>query len=130
MYFNGESPVYSCFVQTPIAQFFQSFLWFGGSHYRLTAHVLQGIWLLVVALCAAPLFCRRQPYAAPPLAAARVGVFGLMLFIALFEGRSRYLTNFLPVFVLLATFGASLLCDAAGAGRRARPSSCAEELTQ
>lgn len=136
MYFNGESPVYDCFVQTDAARVLQNFLWFGGAHYWVTAHLLQSIWLLCIALCAAPLFVRRQAYAGRMLAGLRVCVFGLVLFIALFEGRSRYLTNFLPLFLLLAACGAKLLLDAAGEKRAARrtaartPAGAAEKTTK
>lgn len=109
MYFNGESPVYDCFQSTPHAQFFQQFWWRGGRFYGVTAHILQGIWMLTLGLCALPLFCRHQPYAARWLAGLRLCVCGIIVFIALFEGRSRYLTNYLPLFMLLAAVSAALV---------------------
>ncbi len=109
MYFGGEVPTSPCFVTSQPQQFFQQFLWKDGAYYPVTAHLLQGIWMFVLVLCALPLFLRKQEYDAPALLCVRLCVFGIMLFIALFEGRSRYLTNFLPLFFVLAAYGAALL---------------------
>ncbi|MEG2394552.1 MAG: hypothetical protein RSC36_05930, partial [Ruthenibacterium sp.] len=68
------------------------------------------LWMLCVFLCALPVLLRRDSYAARHLLALRFCVCGIMLFIALFEGRSRYLTNFLPLFVLLAAVSAAAVC--------------------
>ncbi|MEG2930785.1 MAG: hypothetical protein RR825_03270, partial [Ruthenibacterium sp.] len=115
MYFGGESPVYDCFQQGPLAKLFQQFWWRGGQYYWVTAHILQGLWMLCVFLCALPVVLRRAHYAARHLLCLRLCVCGIILFVALFEGRSRYLTNFLPLFALLAAVSAAALCRPAKA---------------
>lgn len=104
MYFGGEVPTSGCFQQTGIARFFQQFFWQKGRFYPALAHLLQAVWMVVVALCWLPLFKKRDDYAHPAAACCRLAAFGILLFILLFEGRSRYLINFLPIYILLAGF--------------------------
>ena len=61
--------------------------------------------MLVVGLCCLPLFYRKDAYGAQATACCRLAVCGILLFILLFEGRSRYLINFLPIFLVLAAYG-------------------------
>ena len=105
MYFGGEVPTGGCFQQTASARFWQQFFWRNGRYYPALAHLLQAVWMTVAGLCCLPLVKKRDDYTHPAAACCRLGVCGIILFILLFEGRARYLINFLPVFVVLAAFG-------------------------
>lgn len=65
----------------------------------------QGVWILLLLLTTIPLFLREKGNYNCGITILRCSVFGLMLFLLLFEARSRYLINQLPVFILLASFG-------------------------
>ena len=41
----------------------------------------------------------------------RCAIFGILCFILLFEGRSRYMINHLPFFVMLASYGFQSITD-------------------
>lgn len=105
MYFGGEVPTDVCFQQTPLAHLLQKFFWQPGEYYPVTAHLLQAVWMLVLGLCCMPIFRREDRYKERVVACCRLGVCGIILFILLFEGRARYLINFLPLFLVLAAYG-------------------------
>lgn len=113
MYFGGEVPTDGCFQQGPLAMFLQQFFWKNGEFYDATAYVMQAFWLLTLSLCCLPLIHRKDDYTAPLCAVARLSVFGILLFVLLFEGRARYLINYLPVFFVLAAYGTGVFVSQA-----------------
>ncbi len=108
MYFGGEVPTGGPFQYMGSANFVQNTLWWHGNYYYFTAHVLQAIWLTIIALCCLPLFSKKDNYKNVTVAMCRLMIFGIILFILLLEGRSRYLINHLPIFILLAVYGVPL----------------------
>lgn len=105
MYFGGEVPTDGCFQTGPLSTFLQKFFWKNGEFYTATAHLLQAFWLCTLGLCCLPLLHREDDYAAPLCAVSRLSVCGIILFVLLFEGRARYLINYLPLFLVLAAYG-------------------------
>lgn len=86
-----------------------------GKNFSLYLYGAQGVWLAVLGLVVAGAFTATFGKGAAPrraVTAAQCAVFGVLCFIMLFEGRSRYLLCALPLFALLA--GLAL----AGLGRR------------
>lgn len=65
--------------------------------------VYQGIWLLILLLCALGLFLGRRRYPALPVIA--LVLLGVSLYLMLFEVWPRYLFLYAPFFVALASLG-------------------------
>ncbi len=82
-----------------------------GQYYQQYRYGPQAIWICVILFslvpAAADVIRRRTP--AGPQVVLQLAILGLLCFILLFEGRSRYLINFLPLFCILAGRGYSLL---------------------
>lgn len=76
-----------------------------GAYYRIYTYVLQGIWILVFAGVALSPVLLKKGSEKELFTVVQCAVFGSLLFILIFEGRSRYLINYLPFYVLLAAYG-------------------------
>ena len=76
----------------------------GGKYAGILYYAADGLQLCLLALCVAgalrALLCRDNT-----LTVLRVALVGLVLFLLLWEARSRYLVNFLPLFWLCAASG-------------------------
>lgn len=80
----------------------QSYFWLKGDNFPVVAGVWQSFWFVTLLLVALPVFlCRRRNIFGDPAAVMRISLFGLTLFLMLFETRSRYLFLYLPFFILL-----------------------------
>lgn len=83
-------------------------------YYNIYLHYSQGIWVVVFFLIVYPLFTRNKNekhYYSVAISLIRCTIVGILLFILLFEGRSRYLILYLPYFALLAAYGFQLFGD-------------------
>lgn len=81
-----------------------SFMIKNGQFYGIFVNVLQVGWLAMLWLILIPILKGRTEYGEPE-SILRVSLLGLLLFLLLFEARSRYLYVFLPLFILLAVYG-------------------------
>ena len=81
----------------------QAYLGIHGDRFWVVTDTWQAFWLVVLLLMAAPLVLRDRDLDSLPAAAMRAGIFGLLLFVLFFEGRSRYFYLYLPFFLLLAS---------------------------
>ncbi len=70
--------------------------------------VANGLWLVILLLCCISFFDKSKANL-DSVTILRLCILGLAAFHLLFEARSRYLVNHLPVFALLATQGALLM---------------------
>ena len=70
-----------------------------GAHYPVRAGLTQGLWLVVLLTAGIGLLVR--PYRRE-VALLVVSVVGITLFTLVFQGRSRYLFVYAPLFVALA----------------------------
>lgn len=77
------------------------FVYPSGAYYRIYTYMLQGIWILVFLGVAVSPFFQKKEKRSELYTIARCAVLGSLLFILIFEGRSRYLINYLPFYVLL-----------------------------
>lgn len=106
MYFGGEGgEAIECFQNTDFARAIQAVYWRGGKYYIALTHFLQGIWMAVMALCCLSALWQKGNRPKPQTVVLQMAVAGIVLFILLFEGRSRYLINYLPIFLILASCG-------------------------
>lgn len=96
-FFKSKAP-----DKTWLERFLASFIYPGGKHLADFRYLSQLVWLLILSL-----ICFGK-YFEPPVAwiqVLKLGLLGGFLYLLIFEGgRSRYLIQFLPLFLLLATF--------------------------
>lgn len=105
--YTGKPP-----VRTKLSRVFQSIAYEDLPGYQKNfAYFAQGFWLLTLALCVVSLWGKESH--ARAFAVVRLALLGLTLSILLFEGRSRYLLLYLPLFTLIAAKGAETLYAAA-----------------
>lgn len=76
----------------------------GGKYSSFLYYGADGLQLCLLALCAVGSFLS-FPRQQQQVTVFRIGVFGLLLFLLLWEARSRYLVNFLPLLLLCAADG-------------------------
>ena len=96
----------------PVDRRIQSFLGLHGDHYWMVVNTWQTFWLVVLLLMAAPLLLLRdRDLGSLPATAMRAAIFGLVVFILLFEGRSRYFYLYIPFFVLLASLAVNAIAQ-------------------
>ncbi len=86
----------------------QNLIYTNGNYYSYYQYFVQGIWICLMFLCAFPFLLNiinRKSEDDMHISLVRCTIFGIILFILLFEGRSRYLILYLPFFCILATSG-------------------------
>lgn len=79
--------------------------------YFKLANILQGFWSVIIILIAYPVFVRDKDYNNREIFVIRLNIVGIILFLAFFEARSRYLINHLPYFLLLFGYGFIKISD-------------------
>lgn len=82
-----------------------------GKYFDVYDYVAQGIWIFVMLLLVAPAVLRKKNVFHRETAIMRCAIFGILCFILLFEGRSRYMINHLPFFIMLASYGFLSITD-------------------
>lgn len=101
--YTGRPP-----IKTKISRVFQPVAYEDLPGYQKGyAYFAQGFWLLTLALCVVSLWGKESD--ARAFAVVRLALLGLTLSILLFEGRSRYLLMYLPLFTLMAAKGLETL---------------------
>jgi len=73
-----------------------------GTRHEAIVVFWQSFWVVLLALLAAPLLLRGTPLYGIPATTLRIAVIGLVVFLMLFESRSRYIYLYLPFFIVLA----------------------------
>lgn len=81
------------------------FVYPNGAYYRIYTYMLQGIWILVFLGVGISPFFQKNEKENELYTIVRCAILGSLLFILIFEGRSRYLINYLPFYVLLFSYG-------------------------
>lgn len=83
-----------------------------GSLHPALVDLWQAMWLVLLVLGAVPLVLfRDRRLFSDPAVAMRVALLGLIVFLMLFEGRSRYVYLYVPFFVLLAGLSMRSIVD-------------------
>ncbi len=81
-----------------------------GEHYGVYKYYAQGVWIAALFLVVSVAFWRKKEnWQDPWRVLLRLTFLGVVLFILLFEGRSRYLILYLPFVALLAADGLDVL---------------------
>lgn len=81
-----------------------------GEHYGVYKYYAQGVWIAVLFLVVCTAFRReKENWQDPWRVLLRLTFVGIVLFVLLFEGRSRYLILYLPFVALLAADGLDFL---------------------
>lgn len=115
-------------VHSGIIDFSREFLALDGKYIRISHHVWRLAWVTVLMLCIALLASeiinsiRRKGVSFLVIGFA-VAVIGLAIYQVMFESRARYIFLYLPMFILLATWGVVELDRMASRKTRSRSSS-------
>ena len=90
-----------------LSSFIRNFMYANGDFYMLFANILQVFWLAILLLIATQIIfvltnktARTNLYMTIP----RLMITGILLFLLIFEGRSRYILLYLPIFIVLALY--------------------------
>lgn len=89
----------------------------GDQHGRLLLF-WQVMWVMTLGLVAAPLVLRGRIVFGDPATVMRLAILGLMVFLMLFETRSRYVYLYVPYFAILAAISAGAVATALSSARR------------
>ncbi len=85
------------------AKLFQSFFFPSGQYHEAYVTLADSLWFMLLAVFALSAFNRQGSYQRRrDLALIRLCVLGLILFLMIFETRSRYLMCYMPAFILWA----------------------------
>ncbi len=87
--------------KSAIGKALQGFFNLNSNKYQyITANIMQIAWIaLLVGIIATYKDTKKEIYV------LKFSIIGIILFIVLFEGRSRYLYNYIPMFILVGTYG-------------------------
>lgn len=111
---SGVYGVYQILDDDPKNQsFLHEFALLDGKHFSLFNHICQGwhILILVFIILSAFLDIKSKEIYDQKDLFLRLSVFGIYLFLLIWESNPRYLLNFIPVFILCATKGIITIGD-------------------
>ena len=105
-FYGGEGNFHASapFASGKVANIIQSFSYVNSEYYYVYQSFLQAMWIMVQIFIVLSMVLIKENWKDKNLTIVRMTIFGICLFIVLFEGRSRYLINHLPIFILLATY--------------------------
>ncbi|MGO4493453.1 glycosyltransferase family 39 protein, partial [Arthrobacter sp. 2YAF22_2] len=92
-----------------VSRALQDYFYYDGPHFAFTRAFWQSFWFVTLLLVAAPLLLRGRSMLQPAAIVMRLSLLALVMFLLLFEGRSRYLYMYLPFFLLLASLTVATL---------------------
>lgn len=95
--------IYKYYNESDIAKYAQQFINIDSDKYQnITANIMQTAWILVIV---GLIFSKNKKDDNNYINISKFAIIGIVLFIMLFEGRSRYLINYIPIFILVGTYG-------------------------
>lgn len=103
-FFYGQEGIYkgSYYNQSKIAKSIQQFIDVQTDTYKnIIANIMQILWILVILGLVFSIKNEENNY----ISIGKLSIIGIILFILLFEGRSRYLINYIPIFILVGIYG-------------------------
>lgn len=106
-YYGGEGSfaISECYESDNTAKLLQSYFNFDGENYKVNAYFRQAVWTLVLFFIVIPIIFIKKDFRKEEVFVIRMCIFGIIVFLLLFEGRSRYLLNHIPLFIVLASYG-------------------------
>ena len=97
----GEGQQTNYLRTKPINKFIQNTLDKNGAYYKYSSNMLHSIWLAVLILiCLSVLLIQKNVLSRYTY--IYLSIVGIILFVLIFEGRSRYLFNYIPIFITAA----------------------------
>ena len=83
----------------------QGFSYVDGKYYnKITVNIMQSYWIIILGLILISSMLSLIYGDEKKISILKLSIIGIIAFILLFEARSRYLMNYLPVFILLAIY--------------------------
>lgn len=106
-FYGGEGNFFASepFAEGKLAGMVQSFSYLTSENYYIYQSFMQAIWIIVQVFLVISIVAIKDNWKDKNILIVRLTITGICMFIVLFEGRSRYLINHLPFFILLATSG-------------------------
>ena len=99
---EGNWRINDYYNENKIARIAQQFIDADTDTYKLiTANTMQISWILITIGLIFSINKEENKY----LNIGKTSIIGIIIFILLFEGRSRYLINHIPIFILVGTYG-------------------------
>lgn len=96
-----------------IASTIQKYVYFDQSSFRnVTIHMMQAYWCFLLSMVTFSAFIgigKKEKSERSEIHVLRLAIIGILLFILLFEARSRYLINYLPIFMILGVYGIKMI---------------------
>lgn len=92
------------YIKGEFADFIQQYV-YGNKYKTITVNVMQGVWISCLLFVGVGAIINLLKKDDEKLNILRLSFVGIVLFILIFEARSRYLYNYLPILILLATTG-------------------------
>lgn len=87
----------------------KDFVYPSGKYFQAYRIIMQGIWAAFFFFIILGVILGKKNKGQSILLLLRIAMFGAILFVMLFEGRSRYFINFIPIFAILSGDGLSSL---------------------
>lgn len=87
---------------TSTQKFIRSFLYLDAPNFKIYGSYLTGIWMIINLFM---LFPYQDKKAMFNFAIIKLSIVGIVMFTLMFEGRSRYLINYIPFFIMAASAG-------------------------
>lgn len=103
-FFYGQEGIYKgiYYNQSKIAKNVQQFIDIQTNTYKnITANIMQISWILITLGLVFSIKNEENNY----ISIGKLSIIGIILFVLLFEGRSRYLINHIPIFIFVGTYG-------------------------
>lgn len=105
-FFYGHWIVNDYYNKTDFARNIQKFINVENDMYiNITSNVLQIAWILITLGLVLSYDKNENDDSNKYVDIGKLAIIGIVLFILLFEGRSRYLINHLPIFIFVGTYG-------------------------
>jgi len=104
-FYWGNESIHDSITETSGLKYvMQQFIYPSGKYHKFYAYMLQTMWLIILFTFAMGLFCIKK-YANKEFYIVLCTVLGSIVFVLLFEGRSRYIMNNLGFYIMLAALG-------------------------
>jgi len=108
-YSYGEGSLRPYFHKDKISSNIQSFMFIKGKNYKYFSSFQQIVWIILLFFIIYPLFTKKMYGEKQEISILRITLLGLVVFLLIFEGRSRYLYNNIGIFIITSIYGYNLL---------------------
>ena len=99
---EGTWKIGDYYNQSKIARIAQQFIDANSNIYKnITSNIMQISWILITIGLVFSINKEENKY----INIGKLSIIGIVLFILMFEGRSRYLINYIPIFVFIGIYG-------------------------